>query len=191
MEKDIKSWLKENLSEERYMHVLGAQEAAIELARRFGQDEEKAGLAALIHDCAKCIKTEELIKIIKENNLEVSEMEMKSYKTLHAVVGPFIACKEFGICDQDILNAIRFHTIGRIGMSILEKIVFLADKIESKTRNPQFIEEVVKILDETNNMDEAVLFCYDATIKSLLRRKLIINPETIDVYNDLLIKLYH
>jgi len=186
---DIKKWLKEILNEERYLHSLGAEEKARELAERFGADVDKAAFAALIHDNAKCFSVAELKQIIKENNIPVSELELKSYKTLHSPVGAFIAQKELNIEDKDILNAIRFHTVGRIDMGLIEKIVFLADKIEENTRNKDFIDKINRILDETENLDEAVLECYDATIRSLLDRKMIINPQTIDVYNSLLLKL--
>ncbi|OGI20341.1 MAG: hypothetical protein A2287_04335 [Candidatus Melainabacteria bacterium RIFOXYA12_FULL_32_12] len=183
---DVKKWLKDRLSEERYSHSLGSEEAARELAQRFDVDENKAAYAALIHDNAKCVSTDELLKIINENNLSVSETEKQSTKTLHAPVSAYLAQQELGVNDTDILNAIRYHTIGRIDMSDLEKIVFLADKIEPNTREPEFREKIIQKLNQTNNLDEAILLCYDATIRSLLDRRLIISPETIEVWNNLI-----
>lgn len=186
MNKDIYKWLKENLSNERYMHSLGTEKVARELAQRFGADPEKAAFAGLIHDIAKCLTNDELIKIINDNNILVSASELKSYKTLHAPVGAYIAKQKFKINDEEILNSIRFHTIGRVNMSLLEKIVFIADKIEENTRDKEFIDKIKKILDQTENIDEALLLCYNSTIKSLLDRRLFINTQTIDVYNYLL-----
>ncbi|EKE03171.1 MAG: metal dependent phosphohydrolase [uncultured bacterium] len=186
---NVKEWLKNRLSEERYAHSLGSEEAARKLAKRFGVDEDKAAFAALIHDNAKCMSPKELLRIIEENNLQVSETEKQSTKTLHAPVSAYLAQQELGVNDEDILNAIRYHTIGRIDMSDLEKIVFLADKIEANTREPEFREKIIEKLNETNNLDEAILLCYDITIRSLLDRKLLISPETIDVWNNLLHKL--
>ena len=186
---NVKEWLKSRLSEERYAHSIGSEEAARKLAKRFGVDEDKAAFAALIHDNAKCMSPKELLKIIEENNLPVSETEKQSTKTLHAPVSAYLAQHELGVNDEDILHAIRYHTIGRIGMSDLEKIVFLADKIEANTREPEFREKIIAKLNETNNLDEAILLCYDVTIRSLLERRLIISPETIDVWNNLLHKL--
>jgi predicted HD superfamily hydrolase involved in NAD metabolism len=185
----IKNWLKKNLSDERYQHLLGAEKTACELAERFGVDPQKAALAALVHDCAKSKRNEELIHIIKEKNLSVSNLDLNNYKTLHAPVGAYLAKKEFGIEDTEILRAIKCHTIGRINMTDLEKIVFLADKIEPNTRDSEFRAKVLNILDKTKNLDEALLICYDATIRSLLDRKLIINSMTIDVWNSLIEKL--
>jgi len=183
---NIKEWLKNKVSEERYHHLLGSETAAIELAERFGINPDRAALAALVHDCAKSIPEEELIKIINENNIDVSEMEIKSRKPLHSPVSSFMAKKELGINDQEILDAIRYHTIGRVNMTLLEKIVFLADKIEINTRNKEFRTKVYKILEETNNIDQALLICFDYTLRSLLDRKLIIDPETINVWNNLI-----
>lgn len=186
---NAKEWIKEKLTQQRYSHSLGSEETARELAKRFKIDEEKAAFAALIHDCAKCLSVDELLKIINENNLPVSEIEKASVKTLHAPVSAYLVQKELGINDIEILNAVRWHTIGKINMSDLEKIVFLADKIEPYTRNKEFRKKIIKKLDETNNLDEAILLCYEATIKSLIDRRLIMNPQTIEVWNSLIYDL--
>jgi len=182
-EKEIHSWLKESLTEGRYLHVIGAARG---LAERFGADPDAAALAALLHDNAKCYSVKELLEMIKKHDIPVTEMELSSYKTLHAPVGAYIAQHELGVDDQDILNAIRYHSIGRIHMSLLEKIVFLADKIEENTRPSEFINKLKTALDETGNIDAALIICYDSTIRRLLDRRLFINTQTVDVYNELL-----
>lgn len=189
MQDSIKKWLKQCLNDERYRHVLGVEQTAIELAKRFNLDENKASLAALLHDCAKCLSPEELHQIIIKNNIEVSKMEMECIKTLHAPVGAYFAKTKFGIEDKEILDAIRYHTMGSKNMTLMDKIIFLADKIEPETREKDFIDKVRKVLDAKNNIDEALFVCYDATIRSLLDRKLLMNPETIEVYNHLVLKL--
>lgn len=188
---DVREWIKNKLEcdEERYLHSLGSEEAARELAKKFGEDEEKAALAALIHDNAKCYKHDELVKIVEENNFPIEEDIKSNHKILHAFAGAYLAQKELGIQDKDLLNAIMYHTTGRVEMTILEKIVYLADKIEAKTRPPEYRNKIVKILKETNNLDKAILITLDFTIKSLLDRKLIINSQTIDVWNDLIKKM--
>lgn len=190
MESDLKSWLKLRLNdEERYNHSLGVEQTARELAVRFEEDEGKAALAGLIHDNAKCLSIEEMLKIIDENNLPVSEIEKKAWKAIHAPVGAYLAEKELKIKDQDILNAIRFHTIGRIGMSKLEKIIYLADKIEPNRENIDFVNEIKKVLDQTESLNEAILMTYGATIKSLVDRELFINTQTVEVWNYLITTL--
>lgn len=184
--KQIRGWLKQRLSEERYLHSLGAEEAARELAIMFGADDEKAALAGLIHDNAKDIPYEECLKIIKDNDFKIDEDIITNKKILHAHLGAYLAEKELDINDAEILDGIRFHTTGRPKMTIFEKIIFLADKIEANTRDLDFRENVLKQLRETMNIDKAVLLCVGITIKSLVDRKLSINPITIEVWNSYL-----
>ena len=179
---EIKEKLKSCLNEERYWHSIGTMEMAVELAKRFNCDEEKAQIAGLLHDCAKCLPNEELKKYIDT----FEECEKISPKTWHAPVGAVIAEQDWGVTDKEILSAIRLHTIGKKGMSDFEKIIFLADKIEHRTREEEFREKIEKALNKTGNLDEALLKSFKITIKSLLKRKLPICFQTVDVYNDLL-----
>ncbi len=181
----IKEWLENNLTKERYEHSLGTAECAYELAQKFGLNKDKAYLAGLIHDCAKCLKNEELLKILKEMN-EVKEEELINPKTYHAPAGISVAKKEFQISDPEILSAIRWHTIGKKNMSDFEKIIFIADKIEPKTRTEDYVQPIREALREDNGLNKAMLICYKNTIKSLVDRNLKICPDTIDVYNELL-----
>lgn len=184
-ETEIKNWLKENLNAERYSHSLGTAECAKELAVQFGLDKEKAYTAGLLHDCAKCFSNEKLLEIIK-NNLQVEEAEMLNYKTLHAPVSAYYAKKYFGVEDKEILSAIRWHTLGRLEMTDFEKIIFLADKIEARTRDAEFRQQCLDVLKEEKGLDKALFKCFEATIKSLVDRRLAICHITIDVYNELL-----
>ena len=186
---EIENWLKDNLVEERYIHSLGVMEAAVELARMFNLDEEKARLAGLLHDAAKCFPNEKLLEIIKEHIPEVHECELLNYKTLHAPVSAYLAKTKFNVTDVEILDAIRWHTLGRCGMSNFEKIIFLADKIEARTRDLTFRNECMELLKENNGLDKALFKCFEATIKSLVDRRLAICHITIDVYNELLEKI--
>ena len=188
----IENKLKECLSEERYKHTLGCAHCAIELAKKYNLDQQKAFLAGLLHDCAKCKPNDELLKIIKEKLKDVDEGELQNYKTLHAPVGAYFARTIYGIEDEEILDAIRCHTIGKVNMSLFEKIIFLADKIESYTRDKKYSEEIWEILNENNGekgLDLALLRCFKETIKSLVNRGLKICKTTIDVYNELLDKV--
>ena len=181
-----KIWLKNNLTEERYLHSLGTAEVAKELALRFNSDVKKAELAGLIHDCAKCVDKDALLDLMK-NCKTLSAEELNNIKTYHAPAGEVLAQKEFGIVDEEILSAIRWHTIGKIGMSDFDKIIFIADKIETKTRPQGWafpIREALNI-----GLDNAMLCCFSNTIKSLVDRKLYICTSTIDIYNDILVKI--
>ena len=183
-EEKLLDWLKENLSEKRYIHSLGTAECARDLAKKFGQDEEKAYIAGLLHDCAKCFPNEKLMDII-EKHLNVEKIELMNYKTLHAPVSAYIAKEEFGVEDSEILSAIRWHTLGKIDMTDFEKIIFLADKVEPRTRDKDYLDEVRSFLNEDDGLNKAMLICYKETIKSLVKRDLKICPITIDIYNNL------
>lgn len=184
-EKDLLEWLKENLNEERYIHSLGTADCARELAEKYNLDTEKAYFAGLLHDCAKCFSTEKLKEII-DKNLSVEACEMLNYKTLHAPVSAYVAEKDFGVKDEEILSAIRWHTLGKINMTDFEKIIFLADKIEPNTRDKEYSEEIKSLLNQKNGLNLALLRCYKETIKSLAKRELKICMVTIDIYNHLL-----
>lgn len=181
---EILKWLKDNLNEERYIHTLGTAECARELAKKYGLDNEKAYLAGLLHDCAKCFSNDNLLDII-HRHLQVEECEMLNYKTLHAPVSAYIAEKEFHVTDKEILSAIRWHTLGKLDMTDFEKIVFLADKIEPNTRDKEYSSEIRTLLDEEKGLDKALLRCYKETIKSLVKRDLKICILTVEIYNKL------
>lgn len=181
---EILNWLKNNLNKERYIHTLGTAECAKELANKFNLNSEKAYMAGLLHDCAKCFSNEKLLDIIHQH-LNVEECEMLNYKTLHAPVSAYIAEKEFQIDDKEILSAIRWHTLGKLDMTDFEKIVFLADKIEPNTRDKEYSDKIKALLNEPNGINKALLKCYKETIKSLVKRDLKICLLTIDIYNKL------
>ena len=154
------------------------------MAEKFGLNSEKAYTAGLLHDCAKCFSNEKLLEII-HSNLQVEEAEMLNYKTLHAPVSAYYAQKEFGVEDNEILSAIRWHTLGQIEMSNFEKIIFLADKIEPNTRDKEYSAIIRSYLSEENGLNKALLKCYKETIKSLVKRDLKICLLTIEIYNKL------
>jgi predicted HD superfamily hydrolase involved in NAD metabolism len=181
---EILQWLKNNLTEERYEHSLGTADCAKELAIKFGLDSEKAYVAGLLHDCAKCFSNEKMLNII-ENNLTIEEEEKTNFKTLHAPVSAYVAKKEFGVEDEEILSAIRWHTIGKLEMSVFEKIIFLADKIENRTREKEFAQPIKDCMVGEKALDLGLLQCYKQTIKSLVERDLKICSLTVDIYNKL------
>ncbi|MBO6272300.1 bis(5'-nucleosyl)-tetraphosphatase (symmetrical) YqeK [bacterium] len=185
--KEAINWLKEHLDKERFEHSLGVAETAIELSKRFNLNIDKAYTAGLLHDCAKCFSKNESLEIIN-NFLQVEDCELINPKTFHAPVGAYIAKKEFGITDSEILSAIRWHTIGKLDMSDFEKVIFIADKIEPRTRPIEYINKIKPRLDEENGLDKALLECYKGTIKSLADRELKICITTIEIYNELLNK---
>ena len=122
--------LMKELDEDRYRHTQGVMYTSAALAMRYGADLKKALLAGLLHDCAKCIPGHTKIRMCEKYNLEISEIERKNPSLLHAKLGAYLAKDKYDIEDEEILMAIRSHTTGRPGMSLLEKIVYIADYME-------------------------------------------------------------
>ena len=139
--KKIKKYLKKHLTKERYQHTLGVAHTAVAMAMRYNPDTsnaefiKRAETAGLLHDCAKCMDNDKKIKICEKNNIPCSDFEISHPYLLHGKVGAYIAKNKFDILDEDILQAITWHTTGRPEMSLLEKIIFIADYIEP-SRNP-------------------------------------------------------
>lgn len=179
--------LKNDLNEERYMHSIGVAETAKEMAERFGCNPEKAYIAGLLHDCAKCMDFELSKKLAKKCDFELDETEKENRKTIHAPVSAYVAKEKYGVTDKEILSAIRLHTIGKCDMSDFEKIIFIADKIEHRTREIEFRSQIEQFLTEKENpLDKAMLKSFEMTIESLVKRKLPICFVTVDVYNNFL-----
>lgn len=181
-EEDLKKWLKSHLNEERYIHSLATAQCAKELAQKFSQDCEKAYMAGLLHDCAKCFTNEELKEII-DKHLEIEDSEKISFKTWHAPVSAYVAQAQFGVTDEEILSSIRWHTVGKLGMTDFEKIIYIADKIEPQTREKELREPIARYLDEPDGLNKAMLASFKGTIKSLVARDLKICYQTIEIYN--------
>ncbi|MCL2405711.1 MAG: bis(5'-nucleosyl)-tetraphosphatase (symmetrical) YqeK, partial [Defluviitaleaceae bacterium] len=127
---EIKNTLEEMLDKKRFAHTIAVCEIAIELAERFGADKDKAYLAALLHDCARSLNTEQQLAYCHEHEIELDEYMESDINPVHALVGADMAKRQFGITDNDVLNAIRRHAVGCEDMTLLCKIIFVADGIE-------------------------------------------------------------
>ncbi len=141
----LRKTLEKELKPDRFDHTLGVAYTAANMAFIHGADVEKALVAGFLHDCAKCMSHEDQIKICEKNNIEISDVERKNHSLLHAKVGMYLARTKYDVYDTDILNAIRWHTTGREDMSLLEKIIYIADFIEPN-RKP--LEDMAKIRQE-------------------------------------------
>lgn len=126
----LRKQLQDSLKPDRFDHTLGVAYTAASMAFAHGADVEKALIAGMLHDCAKCMSHEEQVKICEKNNIEISDVEKRNHSLLHAKVGMYLARTKYDVYDTEILNAIRWHTTGREDMSLLEKIVYIADFIE-------------------------------------------------------------
>jgi predicted HD superfamily hydrolase involved in NAD metabolism len=140
----LRKQLEKELKPDRFEHTLGVAYTSASLAFAYGADVEKALIAGFLHDCAKSMSHEEQIKVCEKNNIEITEVERKNHSLLHAKVGMFLAQKEYDVHDEDVLNAIRWHTTGRENMSLLEKIVYIADFIEPNRKPLENMPKVRK-----------------------------------------------
>ena len=133
---ELKSVLKSRMNEHRYAHSLNVAERAVFLAEKYGADKEKAEFAGLIHDVCKGIPNEEQLAIIKNAGVELDEDTLKSPALWHSIAGAVYSEHELCVTDEDVLNAVRYHTSGRGNMSILEKVVYMADLTSSERNYP-------------------------------------------------------
>ncbi|MCY7778409.1 bis(5'-nucleosyl)-tetraphosphatase (symmetrical) YqeK [Bacillus haynesii] len=175
------SCVQEQLTEQRYIHTVGVMETAVKLAERFGADVKKAETAAIFHDYAKFRPKEEMKQIILDGGgpLEVLDFH---HELWHAPAGAALVKTEVGITDEDILSAIRFHTSGRPNMTLLEKVIYVADYIEPGRRFPG-VEEVRTLAEE--DLDLALIQALKNTITFLISKNQAVYPETVATYNAL------
>ena len=179
----LQKQMKEELSEDRYEHTLGVMYTAESLAMRYGVDMTKAAVAGLLHDCAKCIPNSQKIRLCKKYDIEVTENEEKNPSLLHAKLGALLAQKAYGVDDSEILNAIRWHTTGKPDMTMLEKIIYMADYIEPNRDKAPNLREIRKLSFE--NLEEALYQVLESTLSYLSNR-----PDTIDPMTQLSFDFY-
>jgi predicted HD superfamily hydrolase involved in NAD metabolism len=177
--------VKIQLTEHRYQHTLGVMETSIGLAEKYGADVKKAEIAAIFHDYAKFRSKDEMKEIIMSQGLP-QDLLLFNTELWHAPVGAYLVEKEAGVCDPEVLDAIRFHTSGRPNMTLLEKVIYLADYIEPGRHFPG-VEEVREIAND--NLDKALVKAIQNTILFLMKKNQTIYPETFYTYNDLIQKL--
>lgn len=183
----IEDHLKKHQEKGRYRHTLGVVKAACSLARRYGVSEEKAKVAALLHDYAKDFTEQELKNYIEIHNIKVDQSLYETYQLLHGVVGAHIAKTKYQIKDPEILLAIRYHTTGRPSMTPLEKIIYLSDFIEESRDYPE-VQSLRELAYE--NLDSAMLQGFNNTVKYLIATDKVLHCNTVEARNQILKKMY-
>ena len=179
--KKIRKAMEKSLDSKRYEHTLGVEYTAAALAMRYGASIQDAQLAGLLHDCAKCLSDEKRLSICEKHNISISEYERRNPSLLHAKVGSFLAMEEYEITDSDVIHAILNHTTGRPGMSLLEKIIFVADYIEpgrDKAANLSEIRQMAFV-----DLDNALLRILRDTLKYLESTGAETDPMTRRTYD--------
>lgn len=178
----IKRKLQQSLDKKRYIHSIGVAKTAEEYARRLGISCDVAYMAGLLHDCAKCMSAKEIETACRKYNIKLDPDTLECPPIIHAPVGAVIAENEYDIKNIEILDAIRYHTVAREGMTLLDKIIYLADMTE-----PSRDYNGVKELRDLANED--ILEAYKAAVARLLlfniKKEKVIHRNTLIAWNEL------
>lgn len=178
---EIKYSLQTKLSKRRYEHTLGVEYTCCALAMRYGADMNQARIAGLLHDCAKHYSGEKQIEKCTEFGLSVSEYEKAFPELLHAKVGAYLAKEKYGIEDKEIIDAIACHTTGKPGMTLLEKILYIADYMEPNRDRAPHLTEIRELA--FKDLDACLLMILSGTLTYLKSKGSVIDPQTEATYN--------
>lgn len=176
----IRKELSKELDFKRYEHTLGVAYTAACIAMRYGCDINKAYLAGLLHDCAKCMSHEERMSYCKKHKLDVTEYEKQNPALLHAKVGADLCRRKYGVEDEEIASAVRYHTTGRPDMTLLEKIIFIADYLEPHRNDAEDLPIVRGQVFE--DIDLALRTILSDTLEYLKGSDKVIDPMTTQTY---------
>ena len=178
--KELRKAMKEVQSSKRFEHTKGVEYISAALAMRYGASMADALAAGLLHDCAKCLTDDKQLSICEKHGLVVTDAEKKNPFLLHSKVGACLAEHKYGIKNKDVLNAIRNHTTGRPGMSLLEKIVFIADYIEPGRKDAVNLTDIRRLAFE--DLDRALLYILEDTLKYLEEAGGDVDPRTHETW---------
>ncbi|HSW35840.1 MAG TPA: bis(5'-nucleosyl)-tetraphosphatase (symmetrical) YqeK [Candidatus Limnocylindrales bacterium] len=178
-----RNMLKERLNEDFYRHSLSVAETAYVMAEHLGADTQKAYLAGLLHDYGKRYTYDQLLWHAKHLELHLDWVTRSDARLMHAPVGAALLKTELDVSDAEVIDAVAFHTTGRPGMSLLEKIIYISDYIEIG-RDFEGVE-VIRLL-SLYDLNKALLAVVEQTIGSVLKRRLVLHPRSVEFRNSLL-----
>lgn len=181
---EYKKIIKTMMSENRYNHCVNVSKEAVKLAKRYGGDEEKAAVAGILHDITKEMPKEEQLQIMRDSGIILDDIQKNAPKLWHSISGSVYIKNHFAIDDEDILNAVCYHTTGRAGMSILEKIIFVAD-FTSEERTYKGVATMRK--KSRKSLEDAMLYGFKFTFSDLSSRELAIHPDELACYNEIVL----
>lgn len=178
--------IRGRMGDKRFNHSLEVAKSAALLAEKYGADVEKATLAGLLHDVCKETPQSEQLKILDNNGIILSNVEKSAFKLWHAISGSAFVKSELLIDDMDIINAIRYHTTAREGMSLLEKVIYIADYI-SADRDYNGVDEMRSAAQK--GLEEAMRVSLEFSIGELLNDEKCIHPDTVMAYNEVMLSV--
>lgn len=176
----IKKQLQEVLDDARYEHTMGVAYTAMCLAMRYGVDFKSAEIAGLLHDCAKCISGSKKIKECEKYGLDITVVERKNPSLLHAKLGAVYAKEIYGVKEEEILSAIRWHTTGRPAMTLLEQIVFVADYMEPGRDKAPHLEEIRGLV--FKDLDLATAIILEDTVRYVQEKENAMDEMTVKAW---------
>jgi len=176
----IREEMKESLDNKRYEHTLGVAYTAACLAMRYDYNVQDAMIAGLLHDCAKFLSDKKRLSICEKNNISISKTEEKNPSLLHAKVGAYLAGEKYNVDNEEILNAIRFHTTGRPAMNLLEKIIYIADYMEPNRKQAPNLDTVRTLAFQ--DIDKTLIKILSDTLKYLEECNEETDPLTMETY---------
>ncbi len=181
----IRQLLRSRLDGYRYIHSLGVADSARDLAKIYGADEEKAYFAGLLHDIAKNTPKNEQLELMEKGGIKLSVSEKNNPALWHAMAGECYLRLEMGITDPEILGSVRYHTTGKEGMTLLEKIIYVADYISAERNYPDVY--VMRDLSLNHSLEKASLYSLIYTFNKQTKLQGIIHPDSVEYYNELII----
>lgn len=176
----IMNILEKELDSKRFLHSVNVMDVSQSLAKQYGVDVEKARLAGLLHDCGKNYKGDEARNYAKKIGYQPDEIEILQPKLLHGIIGEDLARRIYGVVDEEVLKAIRWHTTGKAGMNLLEKIIYIADYIEPL----RFFEGIEEMrISAYEDLDRCIVLCSESTIEFILKKGVLLHNKTVETRN--------
>ena len=176
----IKKELSKKLKKERFEHTVGVMYTSASLAMRYGANIEKAMTAGLLHDCGKYCSAKEQLKLCEKYKITLTDLEHSMPALIHAKLGAYLAENEYGIKDREVLDAITYHTTGRPEMTMLEKILYIADYIEPRRYKADNLPQMRRLAYE--DLDQTMYEILKSTLEYLAKKGAEADPMTATAY---------
>ena len=184
MQQDYKEIIRGMMGDYRYTHSLNVAKEALALAKLYGCDEQKAYTAGILHDITKELPKDEQLQIIKNGGIILDDVQKNAPKLWHSISGSVYVQTHLGITDSDIINAIRYHTTGRAGMSLLEKIIYTADYTSAER---SYDGADIMRSKSRESLEDAMIFSCQYTLQKLSENRAAIHPDQLFCYNELVL----
>ncbi len=177
---EVERWLKERMDENLFFHSKSTAELAVEIARKNNADEEKVQLAALIHDCAKTYSPKDQMDFVKVFNIQLDEIEKNNASLIHALISAEIFEKKFGNVHSSVKSAVKLHTTGDANMGLLDKIIYVADSLESSRHYPGLIQIREKL---RFDLDYTLYLVIQRKLQHTMEKRCQIHPRALKAWN--------